>query len=360
MVPVEKKIKKCIKSYLCGKKYINQDNKLALDYLKQSSKLLQDIRMNKEMGEFELLIDDTENECNSLITSTLLTTINQNTPIYSQSTNLDIFTIIDRGDYNELVKMKYNEYDFYKFNNEGLTPLHHAIKCGDTRVLKYAFTMGVDIDVPENNYGYTLLEFAGLSRDPNMCKFMELNGADIKKHIDFRNKKYKNKNTMIDVSLIIKILLTKYNPLQNNNLDFLFTHIKPTEMIGLDDIEFKVLIQHINSLLMENKYKDQIIKTLKEELAYDIQNSLGCPSNKLNILLYNLVPYIEYPHNLTLKWLLLLEMKYCILKKLKNTNIKEIKKELYSIFNNTYIKTHLLTKEHIINLFSQWIKKINV
>ena len=42
-----------------------------------------------------------------------------------------------------------------------------------------------------------------------------------------------------------------------------------------------------------------------------------CPKSKIEILLYNLVPFINYGDTLKMNWLISLEVKFMILKILK-------------------------------------------
>ena len=349
---MDNKVKKCLKSYLCGKKHMDNNTPIALEYFKQTSKLIKQVKKDNKYND---IINETERECEKLLNKALETTIDEPNKIRTSTNN--IFADIEQGNVKNL--MEYNELDFYKVNNEGLTALHYAVKYGDTKFLKYAFKMGMDIDIPEMNNGYTLLEYAGLSNDPNIVIFLENNGANVHKHIKFReNKKFFNKLKQIDNSLIIKMILVGYPPLETDSLQFVFNYISATEKIGLDNITFKEFVLHLQSFV--ETIDSCFINILKEELSYTLLNKLGCPQNKIDILLYYIAVFINYPFNLSLRWLLNLEIKYNYFKIVKTTKTNKIKEVLIDTMNNTYIKPNILSKPAMENILSQWIIKINV
>jgi len=327
---INNKIKKCIKSYLCGMKHKKNDKNKALEYFNKTFMILKDIEptdTNKEM----------------------LLEIYNNTCKYILKLKENLFKLIDKGDLNNIRKY-YNENDFYSYNDEGLTSLHYAIKCGDTLFLKYAFSLGANIDTPDKKNGHTLLEYACLIGDPNMINFLILNGANIKKHHEFRNNiKYYNQNKQIDYSLIMKyIIVNNTKETNEQSLSFVFNYINPTDKIGLDNIEVKELIMYIEDLLLKIPVvaKKNFIIILKDELHYDLVNNIYCPSNKIEIILYYLVPFLtDYPFNLSLKWLVNLELKYI------HTKLND-KENLMNTIQYQYIDTGLLTNNFIHNLLT--------
>lgn len=335
------KIKKCIKSYLCGKKYISSDIKKAKEYLEQTLKIIKDIKKKSS----DTIIEETETECEKLLSN-----INNN--------ELDLFTIVKTGNIKALKQNNYKENDFYIYDSNGLTPLHVAIQYGDTQILKYAFSLGVEIDTPTLNEGYTLLEYTSLLGDYNIIDFLINNGSNIQKHKDFRYQvKYLNKQKQIDISLIMKIILVNNNKNDNKLLDFMSKYINYNNMIGLDNIIMKELIFCIQDLLEKSNYADTYINILKEELSYDLNNNNGCPKNKLDIIIYNLVPFINYPYNLSLRWLIQLEINYTILKINKNKDDKKC--FLIDIFNK-YIKSKIFNHDYIQNFLTHSMLKINI
>jgi hypothetical protein len=329
------KIKKCIKSYLCGRKYIKNDKDKAQDYFNKTLLIYNDICAKNELEEDK---------------KTILNEIYDKTNKYMLVLRDSLFDLIDRGEINK-VKKYYDMDDFYIYNEEGFTPMHYAIKNGDTLFLKFAFSLGVEIDTPDKINGHTLLEYACLSGDPNMINFMILNGANIKKHQEFRNSiKYHNNTNQIDYGLIMKYILTNNNKESNEkSLSFIFDYIAPSDKIGLDNITVRDLIMHIEDLLLKIPViaKQNIIAILKEEIQYELSNNIFCPSNRLEILLYNLIPFMEYPFNLSLRWLIQLEIKY-IYYKLKN------KEMVLENINNSYINNYLLPNDFIQNLLTEF------
>jgi len=328
------KIKKCIKSYLCGRKNLMNDKETALDYFNKTLLIFNDINKDK--------VDD------------MLKEIYRKTTGYIETLRDDLFVLIEKGDINK-IKKYYNHINFQKafyiHNDDGFTPMHYAIKNGDTSFLKYAFSLGIHIDTPDKNNGHTLLEYACLLGDPNMINFMIMNGANIKKHQEFRNSiKYYNQNKQIDYNLILKYILTNCIPSKNKLLDFVFKYIDPNELVGIDNITVKEVIMRLEDFLLKIPVisKQTLINILKEELSMDglCKDGICKNINKLEILLYNLVPFIDFPFELSLRWLIILEIKYL-------NNIVKSKDELMQNINERYIKNYLLPNDFIQNLISK-------
>ena len=71
------------------------------------------------------------------------------------------------------------------------------------------------------------------------------------------------------------------------------------------------------------------IEIIKEELEFPY-SIMTCPKNKIDIILTNLLPFINYPFNLSTEFIVINKIKYLILKiikKIYNINTK-IKKKL--------------------------------
>jgi ankyrin repeat protein len=112
--------------------------------------------------------------------------------IFPSSDNKELFDIIETGNIQKLKEYNYGSIDFNIYNEQGLTPLHYAIEFGEISFLKQSFKLGACID-QTSKFGHTLLEFACLEKDPNMIHFLTTHGADMKKHLNFREgKKYFN------------------------------------------------------------------------------------------------------------------------------------------------------------------------
>jgi len=378
---------KCLKSYLTAKKYYDTDADKSFDYFKQCIAIMNDIKeQNMEIPRNLIdIMDETETECSKYLTMTIENTID--TPIigskhknicFTGNTTNDnnlLYEIIETGNIKKMKEFKLGEVDFNIMNNMGLTPLHYAITYGDTAFLKQAFRLGAPLDMTNKN-GYTLLECACLEKDPNMINFMLSYGADMKKHLQFReNKKYSTTGNMIEIMLLEKIILD-YETSTNHTiqyLDWIFNYLDKDEMLDLqiynsepsNKLKNYDLIKKLDMMLtgMNDEFRTTYIDILKEEMGYDLHYKLGCPNRKLEIILYNLVPFINYNINLQINWLVSMEIKFLILKILKNKvkiNTKQLKEELRELLYLNYIKPNLFTDGYIQTLVLQWINKIKV
>lgn len=280
---------------------------------------------------------------------------------------------IQKGDLNEIKNIRYNEIDFSKKNAHG-TILHYAVKYSDTGFLKLAFKLGARIDTP-NNEGHTLLEYACLEHDPNMIFFLEKYGANMNKHLFFRDgtQKFLINNDSIDILILLKFLLCTNFTINknesskiNDNIKILGNLLDLTELVGLNNFTVKHLIYSLKNYLQSISEDSALsfLEIINEEFNFIIFNKLGCPRNKIEVLLINLVPFIDnFQFNISIEWMISLEIKYIIKnifkknKKLNSTNIKlEIIAELWTI----YIKTNLLTEDYVGGLIYQWIVKMKV
>ena len=378
-----KRVLKCLKSYLTAKKYYDTDTDKSMEYFKQCIKILNDLKEKNVKIKDNLvdIIDETETECSKYLTQAITSTLDKPIvkKIKSSEQDNELFELIEMGDIHKLKSYNYGDVDFNVTNDYGLTPLHYAIRYGDTGFLRQSFKLGAGID-QTNKFGHTLLEYACLEKDPNMINFLSAYGADMKKHLEFRDgKKYFNNAQQIDIALIEKKIMESC---ENKNwkiryLDFVFNYIKPDEYIDIDycnptnstisigKITVFDLITKLD-LMIHNfpvESKNTFIKILKEELVNQLTFKLGCPSKPLEIILYNLVPFIESNHVLKLNWLLSLEVKFLILKILKNKiriNTKELKHELSELLFLSYIKPEIMPEGLIQIIVLQWVYKIKV
>ena len=378
-----KRVLKCLKSYLTAKKYYSIDTDKSMEYFKQCIKILNELKEKKIkiMDNLVDIIDETETECSKYLTQAITNIIDK--PIIkklkSSNNNNELFELIEIGDICKLKSFNYGDIDFNIINEYGLTPLHYAIKFGDTRFLCQLFKLGACID-QTNKFGHTLLEYACLEKDPNMINFLTAYGADMKKHLEFRDgKKYFNNSQQIDIALIEKKIMESSKDIdwEIKYLGFIFDYILSDNYIDIDycnttnstisigKITVKNLIKKLD--LMIHKWpldsKNTFINILKEELVNQLAFKLGCPYKPLEIILYNLVPFIEIGYKLKLNWLLSLEVKFLILKILKNKiciNTKELKNELIELLYLSYIKPEIVPEGLIQTIVLQWIYKIKV
>jgi hypothetical protein len=378
-----KKIFKCLKSYLTAKKYYESDSDKSLEYFKQCIKILNDLReknikITKNLVE---IIDETETECSKYITQAITNTLDEPSvkKVKSFDTDNELFELIEIGDIHKLKTYSFGDIDFNITNEFGLTPLHYAIRFGDTTFLRQAFKLGAGID-QSNKFGHTLLEYACLEKDPNMINFLMAYGADMKKHLEFREgKKYFNNTTQIDIALIEKKIMESSDIIKwkNKHLDFLLEYIKPDEPIDIDycnptnstipisKITFCDFLKKLDFMVnnFPQDYRDTFIKILKEEFVDQLTFKLGCPTKPIELILYNLVPFLETQQILRLNWLVSLEVKYLILKILKNKiriNTKELKQELVKLLYLSYIKPEIIPEGLIQIIVLQWVYKIKV
>jgi hypothetical protein len=350
-------LKKCLKSYLMGKKLFDTDKDKSFEFFKQSLKY---INVLKTQENIDQIVIDTEIECNKYINLTVEKTIEKDN---DKIIDINLFDIIEKGDLSPIKNIKSYHLNFNVFDVSGNTPIHKAIKYGDTTFLKLSFQLGAPIDLP-NKDGYTPLEIACLERDPNLISFLLKNGSDMKKHLLFRDGNNKNfsKQYYIDSSIILKIIFSYMETNEINDLKFIFNSFDINEKIGFNDYTYENLCKCLITLLntLDNEIKLTYIKILREELTYPIKKSLGCPPNKIEIILVNLIPFIEYPFNITSDWLLNLELKYTIIKLIKEKSVinLEIKNELLNYLWDNYVKKKLIQDDYLGNLISQWVSKI--
>ena len=356
---VNNNIKKCLKSYLTGKKYFDTDKNKAFEYFKQSLKYLSIIE-NKE--KYKDILKDTETECNKMITLTVEQSIEKSVP---QVTQLNLFNLIEIGNIDELKKVKSHHLNFHIYDEIGNTPLHKAVKFGDTTFIKCCLKLGCPIDIV-NKEGFSLLEYACLERDPNMINFLLKNGADMKKHLFFRDgeKKHIQRQDYMDIAIIIKLILL-HQPVDDiKDIVFLFNYFKETELIGFNEIIYNEFFKHLESLLnkLNLESKESYLTLIRDELVFPLKSSLECPNNKLELLLVYLVPFINYNFNLSIDWCIHIELKYFFIRLLKESqkiNEKEKNIVLTYVWNN-YVKTNLIEDDYLGNLILQWVSKIKV
>jgi ankyrin repeat protein len=332
---IDTNLKKIIKHYLKAKDYENDENKWLL-HLEKIVVLLEKINKNNiEKMIDPSYIENIKNYAYSNITKIITESLTKN----NKAVSSDIFNIVAEGNVNSITDTE-NIYNYDIFNEEGLTPLHKCINLGDTTILREFFKKGEKVDIV-NKDGHTLLEFACLQKDPNLIQFILNHGASMKKHLYFRNN-YKVHLSLndIDTAIIIKIsMLAKDNNI-TNCIDFLYKYIKPDTKIGIDDIRFKDFIKSLEALLniLGPEIKETIIKIWKEELYYNLNNKLGCPGNYLELILINLVPFINYPFNITNRNVLTNELIFTTKKMFKDNHyildVSFNKKLINNIWNN--------------------------
>jgi ankyrin repeat protein len=369
-------LKKYFKSYMEGKNNINKNNDKALEFFKESLELLHELKKNhsNKIKKHKNIIDKTESECNKGISLTIESSIESEFNKSETKININSLLVnLTSGNLDLIKNAKFGQINFKEIINNKDTILHHAVKFGDTTFLKYAFKLGARIDTT-NIAGNTLLEYACLEQDPNLISFLGLHGANMQKHLYFRDGTTKNitLNDSIDINILLKLIISymptqKYNEKQINNkifnkLKLIENSINLNEKINFNNNTYKDLFTGLIYLLHKLPEESAIdyLNIVSEELSYIIvNNKLGCPPNKLEIILSSLVPFIDYPFNISIDWIISLELKFLILKLIKNNTI-DIKKELIESLWEIYIKNEIIQEDYLGCLISQWIVKIKV
>ena len=123
------------------------------------------------------------------------------------------------------------------------------------------------------------------------------------------------------------------------------------KMIGYSTYTFNDLFNFIK-IKLKDKYNNYI-NIINEELEYYIKN-YSCYNSKLEIILYNIIPFIDYSiidenkikHNLYISSENILRNEIIFI--LKNKNYKKK-------INKSYIKSKLYTKNYIYKILNNII-----
>lgn len=341
-------LKNAIKLYQAGKDNYIKDEILAKKCIALSLDKLNKLKEINKSSKYNQLIQTTEAECHKLLNNS------QQDSLFKQITM------------NNLDSIKNANYiNFREINNSGNTVLHHAIDIGDTGILKELFKKGGMIDSVNGN-GNTLLEYACLKKDPNIINFLVLHGASMEKHLFFRkgnNKYYLNKSD-IDMAILLKLVVkNSINQLENENNTFTFLekYFNITELIGLNKFTVKDLIIGLHNMFNEKESYETYKQIIIEELdTYEKNKTINtCSHNKIDIVLSNIVPFINYPFNLSSIFLIKNELKYTINNMLKQ-NEKEFKNILLSKIFETYVHTKLFYEDYIGIILYNILSKIKI
>uniref|UniRef100_A0A6C0J365 Uncharacterized protein n=1 Tax=viral metagenome TaxID=1070528 RepID=A0A6C0J365_9ZZZZ len=310
---------------------INTTSK-TMDKIRQLKKVLKLLRNNSNTYDLKNLLQLTEQEYNK---------------------NLDIHNTFRLISINDIENIKnINNINFTQLNEEGNTILHHCIKIGDIEILNELLKKGGKIDSINGN-GHTLLEYACLIQDPNIIKILISLGANIKKHIFFRKGNY-NKYLFkedIDLAIILKVL-TLNSIFQKEYKTFIFLEhfFNINQFIGLEKYTIKNILLGLEKMF-ENKntyqtYKNIIIEEL-EYFDFNFQNNIkNCYEDKVDILLVNLIPFINYPFSLSCSFILFNEIEFKINSIIKD-NKKNYKNLLLNYIFTNYIENKLFTEDYI-------------
>lgn len=324
-------LKKALKYYLKLKHNLKDKTgiKLANHALKNLSKI-------KIKDKYNEIVKETEEYCNNYLKNT----VEDNTKI--DITYEKLIEIINNADIINLKKCNIKIEYLNKYDDEGLTPLHLCVKLGDMSMLKYLLENNISINII-NKKGNTLLEYACLSKDPNMINFLTDHGSIIKKNIFLRDKNIKIhlRTNNLDVACISKIMLiNSYKKTLNSKFFVLKKYINFEDFCGFGNFTIKNVMIGIGESLNEDSLQNYI-EILNEELNdYNKNKAIYCYQDKMEVVVYNLVPFIKYNFNISQENVFMME--FFFLKKKFN------KKDLVSIIFNKYINK--LAPENFIGL----------
>ena len=337
--------------YETGKKNYTIDITLARKCLTLSLEKLNKLKQLKKNSEFDNLIQITENECNKLLQHSKM--------------NENIFELISKNEIDTIKQLK--NINFRELNSSGNTILHHAIDIGDTGIIKELFKKGGMIDTVNGN-GNTLLEYTCLKNDPNIIFFLVNYGANIEKHLFFRkgSAKYYLNKCDIDMGILLKLIISNSLKINleyktTNKFIFLEKYFNNNELVGLDKYTIKDIIIGLDYMFDTKNNAVEYINIIIEELnTYNEYNkTTKCSYNKVDIILLNLVPFINYPFNISSIFLIKNEIKYLIKNVLK-FNKKDFKNILLSKLFETYILTQLFPEDYIGIIVYNILSKIKL
>jgi hypothetical protein len=349
---INEHLSKAIKIYNDGKKLYESNNKSkAIKLFEKSLNMITEFKkLNPtNINNINTVINNTEAECIKYL----------NVPP-------NVFDLVSK---NNLEAIKQLEHiNFREINDKGNTVLHHVIDVGDMGILKEMFKKGGMIDTVNGN-GNTLLEYACLKKDPNIIAFMVEHGANMQKHLFFRkgDTKYYLNKTDIDIAILLKLIIVNrlktpndnYNN-TNNIFNFLEKYFNLGELIGLDKFTIKDLLIGMHNMFNNKESYKSYSKIIEEELIeFEDNKSIKCIYTKLDIILVNIVPFINYPYNIASIFILKNEIKHLMNYILKN-NKKDFKNILMLKLFEDYIQKGLFPEDYIGIIVYNILSKINI
>jgi hypothetical protein len=349
---------------------INEHLSKAIKIYNDGKKLYESNNKNKAIKLFEQSLNMI-NEFKKLNPNNINNTININTINNTEAECIkylsmppDVFDLVSKNNIEAIKKLDY--INFREINDIGNTVLHHAIDVGDMGILKEMFKKGGMIDTVNGN-GNTLLEYACLKKDPNIICFMAEHGANMQKHLFFRkgyNKFYLNK-TDIDIAILLKLIITNRlktpnNTYTNTNIfNFLEKYFNLGELIGLDKFTIRDLLIGLHNMFNNKESYKSYSQIIEEELQeFERNKSIKCIYTKLDIILVNIVPFINYPYNIASIFILKNEIKHLMNYILKN-NKKEFKNILMLKLFEDYIQTGIFPEDYIGIIIFNILSKVN-
>ena len=337
-------------------KYYNNGKKLYEANDKAKAKILFEHSLNA-ISEFKKLHPDKLNSINTVVQATEVECIK-----YLNVPENNVFNLVTKNDLEAIKQIKH--INFREINANGNTVLHHAIDVGDTGILKEMFKKGGMIDTV-NGHGNTLLEYACLKKDPNIIEFMAKHGANMQKHLFLRKgeKFYLNKSD-IDMAIMLKIIIVNRLKTINTNYTsfaFLEKHFNLTDLIGFDRYTIKDVLIGLHYMFNNKEsYKSYSQIITEEIIEFETNNNDNnkCIYTKLDIILSNIVPFINYPFNIASIFIVKNEIKY-LMKNILRYNKKDFKKVLMTKLFEDYIQSSLFPEDYIGIIVYNILSKVN-
>ena len=342
-------LENALKFYINGKKLIRKDKKKTLECYKKTL---------ENINKFKLLQTDyLDNEKLNILTAT-----ENDCKKYIENYN-DLFSIISQNDIHKIKNLPkiLNNNVFTELNNKGNTILHHCIDIGDNTILKELLKKGGNINQVNNN-GHTLLEYACLKKDPNIINYLITLGANLKKHIYFRgrDKLLFLSRPDIDAAIILKVIITNSKISRSNNLFcFLEKYMSWNQLIGLENYTIKDLSYGLSHMFKNKKSYTHYKNIISEELELFTSSNLKKSYDKIDIIIFNLIPFISFPFNISNNYIIKNELKYLIKKNIKK-NPNNYKEMILNDIFDIYIKSDLYTEDFIGIIICQILNKLNI
>jgi hypothetical protein len=238
----------------------------------------------------------------------------------------------------------YVDIDSELLDSFKINPFHFALNMGDTKILKKLLEYGNINNKNLNDNNLTLLEKACLNKDTNSIDFLLKMGANMEKHIIFRESKLKSKIDCLDISNLSYYILNLNINSKINKLDFLKDYVDFEEEYPFEGIKLKKIIIGIEYLLNENleEYK----KMIKKDLLL-VENNCN-----FEIIILYLIPFMEnklnYPYNVENENILITELYYLILLNWENNRFKnDYKKNIYEKLEKYYLQKKILKEDFL-------------
>lgn len=282
--------------------------------------------------------------------------------------NDNVFNLITKNNIEAIKNIEH--INFREIDANGNTVLHHAIDVGDTGILKEMFKKGGMIDTV-NGSGNTLLEYACLKKDPNIIEFMANHGANMQKHLFFRKgdtKFYLNKSD-IDMAIMLKIIIVnrlkvtieKQDKTDYTSFIFLEKYFNLNDLIGFDKYTIRDMLIGLHYMFNNKESYKSYSQIISEELI-EFENNKNdtnrCIYTKIDIILSNIVPFINYPFNIASIFIVKNEIKY-LMKNILRYNKKDFKNILMTKLFENYIQTGLFPEDYIGIIVYNILSKIN-